>query len=327
MATQGDFSSESIQLQSELFADVDATLVEQWLSECSTLFLNAGDVVITQGELNTSLYLLIEGELDVHMTPEPSTSFARLKPGELAGEVSLLSGRETSAWVTAHTKSTALQLPGAMLLEWAKDSHQFALNLLQLSNTRLHDSNAIARSTYVSAEALKAKAMTDSLTGLLNRHWLEINKDRFRGISVIAVDIDHFKQINDLHGHSAGDQVLQAVAKTLRLGTRPHDAVMRLGGEEFAIVIDLSRTDTSPVELAERLRNAVAELAVEIGEASTQRSCLQVNISLGVATQEPGETWTVLMERADQALYAAKHGGRNRVVIANADGFKPVNSD
>ena len=91
MATQGDFSSESIQLQSELFADVDATLVEQWLSECSTLFLNAGDVVITQGELNTSLYLLTEGELDVHMTSEPSTSFARLKPGELAGEVSLLS--------------------------------------------------------------------------------------------------------------------------------------------------------------------------------------------------------------------------------------------
>jgi len=57
MVTQGDFTSESIQLQSELFANVDATLVEQWLSECSTLFLNAGDVVITQGELNTSLYL------------------------------------------------------------------------------------------------------------------------------------------------------------------------------------------------------------------------------------------------------------------------------
>ena len=327
MVTQGNSSSEIIRLQSELFADVDSTLVDQWLSECCTLFLNAGDVVITQGELNTSLYLLIEGELDVHMTPEPSTSFATLKPGAVAGEVSLLSGRKTSAWVTAGTKSTAIQVPGAKLLDWAKDSHQFALNLLQLSNTRLHDSNAVARSTQESAEVLRAKAMTDSLTGLLNRHWLEINKDRFRCISVITVDIDHFKQINDLHGHSAGDQVLQAVAKTLRLGTRPHDAVMRLGGEEFAIVIDLSRTDTSPMELAERLRNAVAELAVEVGETRTQRSFLQVHISLGVATQEPGETWNALMERADQALYAAKHGGRNRVVIAKPDGFKPINSD
>ena len=113
-----------------------------------------------------------------------------------------------------------------LLLEWAEGSHQFALNLLRLSNTRLHDSNAVSRSIHARAEAIKAKAMTDSLTSLLNRHWLEINQDRFRGISLIAVDIDHFKQINDLHGHLTGDQVIQAVAQALQQCTRPHDAVM-----------------------------------------------------------------------------------------------------
>ena len=154
------------------------------------------------------------------------------------------------------------------------------------------------------------------MTGLLNRHWLEINQDRFRGISLIAVDIDHFKQINDRHGHPTGDQVIRAVAQTLRQCTRPHDAVMRLGGEEFAIVVDLSRADSSPMELAERLRTAVERLQVETSSASDEQSSLQVRISLGVATQKHAEAWEGLMERADQALYAAKQDGRNQVIQA-----------
>ena len=317
MATQDDFSSEIIQLQSELFEDVDATLVEQWLRSCKTLEFNTGDIVIAQGEANPSAYLLVEGALTVHITSEHSSSVAVLKPGDLAGEVSALSGREPSAWVTARTKSRAIEVPRTLLLEWAEGSHQFALNLLQLSNTRLHDSNAVTRSIHTRAEALKAKAMTDSLTGLLNRHWLEINQDRFRGISLIAVDIDHFKQINDLHGHPTGDQVIRAVAQTLRQCTRPHDAVMRMGGEEFAVVVDLSRADTPPVKLAERMRTAVTELQLEPNKPSGEHSLLHVRISLGVATQQPGEEWTSLMQRADQALYAAKQGGRNRVEVAD----------
>ena len=131
------------------------------------------------------------------------------------------------------------------------------------------------------------------------------------------MDIDHFKQINDLHGHPTGDQVIRAVAQTLRQCTRPHDAVMRLGGEEFAVVVDLSRADTPPVKLAERMRTAVTELQLEPNKPSGEHSWLPVRISLGVATQQPGEEWTSLMQRADQALYAAKQGGRNRVEVAD----------
>jgi len=253
----------------------------------------------------------------VHITSERSTSVAVLRPGDVAGEVSALSGRETSAWVTATTKSRTIQVPRRLLLEWAEGSHQFALNLLQLSYTRLHDSNAVTRSIHARAEALRAKPMTDSLTDLLNRHWLEINQDRFRGISLIAVDIDHFKQINDRHGHPTGDQVIRTVAQTLRQCMRPHDAVMRLGGEEFAVVVDLSRADSSPMELAERLRTAVERIPVETSTTSDGQSLLQVRISLGVATQKHAEAWEGLMARADQALYAAKQGGRNQVVQAS----------
>ena len=306
---------EALRQKSQLFAQIDSDLLERWLSNCNSACFKQGEVLIAQGELNQALYLLTEGELDVHVNPEKSSTLATLKPGAVAGEVSLLSGRETSAWVSAKTNGSAIRISGPQLLQWAHDSHQFALNLLQLANTRLHDSNAVARSTQQTAQALEAQAMTDSLTGLLNRHWLEMNQSRLQGISVIAIDIDHFKQINDRHGHPAGDQVLKAVAETLRLGTRPHDAVMRLGGEEFAVVVDLSRTEATPEQLAERLRASVAKLRLET--TSDQPSFLQVQISLGVATQQAGETWEELMGRADQALYAAKQGGRNRVIVAH----------
>ena len=305
---------EALRRKSQLFAQINPNLLERWLSNCNSFKFKQDEVLIAQGELNQVLYLLTEGELDVHVNSEKSTTFATLKPGAVAGEVSLLSGRETSAWVSARTNGSVISISGHQLLQWAHDSHQFALNLLQLANTRLHDSNAVARSTQQTAQALEAQAMTDSLTGLLNRHWLEMNQSRLQGISVIAIDIDHFKQINDRHGHPAGDQVLKAVAETLRLGTRPHDAVMRLGGEEFAVVVDLSRTEATPEQLAERLRASVAELRLEI--TSHQSSFLKVQISLGVATQQAGETWEELIGRADQALYAAKQGGRNRVEVA-----------
>lgn len=319
MPDQRPSSLEIIRLKSELFSGIDPTLLRQWLDDCSTLECEVSDVLISQGTIPESLYLLIEGELDVHITPEQSTSFATLKPGNLAGEVSLLSGREASAWVSTKRPSKVIRISGAQLLQWAQDSHQFALNLLQLANTRLHESNTVARSTQNTAAALHAKALTDSLTGLLNRHWLESNRSRFHGISLVAIDIDHFKQINDHHGHPTGDLVLKAVAEEIRLATRPHDTVLRLGGEEFAVIIDLSRSDATPKQLAERLRAAVAQLQVEVFGSQEQPLCLQVHISLGVATQKPGEPWEELMGRADKALYAAKQGGRNRVEVADLD--------
>ena len=94
-------------------------MLEQWLRSCKTLEFNTGDIVITQGEANPSVYLLVEGALTVHITSERSTSVAMLRPGDIAGEVSALSGRETSAWVTATTTSRAIEVPTTLLLEWA----------------------------------------------------------------------------------------------------------------------------------------------------------------------------------------------------------------
>lgn len=119
------------------------------------------------------------------------------------------------------------------------------------------------------------------------------------------IDIDHFKRVNDTYGHGAGDQLLIAVARALRLNTRESDLVARFGGEEFCVIHESVDAATMSV-LAERLRAAIAAIEFPGG----------VTASIGACHSTIGRSAAQLVELADTALYAAKRGGRNRVVIA-----------
>lgn len=162
-------------------------------------------------------------------------------------------------------------------------------------------------------------AKTDQLTGLPNRRAFEeefarmiAETDRYGNQSaLVIVDVDFFKKVNDSYGHEAGDQVLKAVGATLLAMKRTTDKVARLGGEELAIL--LPQTDRQgAVEAAERCRKAIEALSVRTGTGA-----VQVTASFGVAMYaQRSEGAGSLFDRADQALYAAKHGGRNQVVVA-----------
>jgi two-component system cell cycle response regulator len=165
-------------------------------------------------------------------------------------------------------------------------------------------------------------AVTDPLTGLHNRRYLlmhlktllESGSRRGGGVSLLLVDIDHFKLINDTHGHDAGDEVLRGFAERLRTATRGVDLCCRYGGEEFVIVMpDASPTVAEAV--AERLRQRIAAEPFPVGDGAS----LRVTISVGIAASEgAAETARALLKRADEALYRAKRDGRNRVVLAAA---------
>ena len=130
--------------------------------------------------------------------------------------------------------------------------------------------------------------------------------------SVIFVDVDHFKQINDRYGHAAGDAVLQAVADALLRVARQSDTVVRYGGEEFMILLPHTHRDDAMV-LANRMRELVAATTASAGGAGT----LRVTISAGVASYpDNAADCETLVDRADEAMYAAKRSGRNRVVAA-----------
>ncbi len=163
-----------------------------------------------------------------------------------------------------------------------------------------------------------AMAVTDSLTGLHNRRYLTGHLDNLVGranaggkpTSLMMLDIDFFKKVNDTFGHAAGDDVLKEFANRLRRGLRGIDLAGRFGGEEF--VVAMPDTDAEAAQMvAERLRKFIAEEPFPI-QNGAQR--LAVTASIGVTTSRPPDKAKDMLERADQALYAAKHAGRNRVV-------------
>lgn len=168
--------------------------------------------------------------------------------------------------------------------------------------------------------AMQRLASEDGLTGLMNRRALiealqrEVERCRRKAsaLSVVMIDLDHFKDVNDRHGHAMGDAVLRGVASTLRSGIRAVDIAGRYGGEELCLV--LPDTDAAgAATVAETLRAAVAAQPYEDGGHS-----VSITASFGVATfdKEGRNSADLLLRAADEALYAAKTGGRNRVSVA-----------
>lgn len=170
-----------------------------------------------------------------------------------------------------------------------------------------------------------ASAHRDPLTGLLTRAWLEDELpslcDRAARVgaamSCVFVDVDHFKQVNDTFGHGIGDDVLVGVARILLLGVRDADACVRYGGEEFVVFLPAS-DERSAQEVAERIRRAI-----EAHDWSRTAQGLRVTASMGVAQMLPKESRKDWIARADRALYAAKHAGRNTVRRAGDGRVQP----
>jgi diguanylate cyclase (GGDEF)-like protein/PAS domain S-box-containing protein len=164
-------------------------------------------------------------------------------------------------------------------------------------------------------EDLIAQATHDALTGVFNRRHVEdlLGKEveraerHARPLAVAILDVDHFKRVNDTHGHQAGDEVLRAISERCRATLRANDVLGRYGGEEFVIVFPETKLEKAGA-VAERLRAAVAGSRITIANVS-----LGVTVSIGLAAHAPGQRMDELLRRADAALYTAKQDGRNLV--------------
>ncbi|ASR51836.1 GGDEF domain-containing protein [Blastomonas fulva] len=167
------------------------------------------------------------------------------------------------------------------------------------------------------------KAQRDQLTGLPNRWAFEQQfsaatiraKERFEPLSVAFIDIDHFKQVNDTHGHEAGDRVLQLVAKTLDGFGRGNCHLARHGGEEFVIVLENTSTQEAKQQI-DAVREELAERSLV--NKDNGQNIGRVTFSAGIAPFNPGEPNRQVLRNADAALYEAKHSGRNKVLIFNS---------
>lgn len=181
---------------------------------------------------------------------------------------------------------------------------------------RLMDADDVTFQEAICSQVRSARK--DTLTGLYSRRYLDeqlpilvkSHRRNEQALSVLIIDLDHFKAINDCHGHLVGDEVLWRVADALRGAVRSADSAVRYGGEEFCVLLP----GTGRIEAArvgERIRQAISRVDLDSLDPG-----LRVTASIGVATLGPDEEVVELLQRADLALYSAKHGGRNRVHIA-----------
>jgi diguanylate cyclase (GGDEF)-like protein/PAS domain S-box-containing protein len=256
------------------------------------------------------------------------TALTGYRPEEIIGKSTrLLHGPNTDAETVARVRA-AMQAERPIrveLLHYTKGGkpHWLDVNVVPLRDAhgKVTHFAAIERdltATKQLQEELMRLANTDALTGLLNRRrFMEHASAEFaraeryrRELAMLMLDIDHFKQINDTHGHATGDQAIRALAQCMRQVLRTSDWPARWGGEEFAILMPETALAGAAL-LAERLRAELAAL-----EIATPGGPLRFTVSAGVAARTDDDRhFMALMERADAALYAAKHGGRNRVHV------------
>ncbi|MGI9304943.1 MAG: diguanylate cyclase [Gammaproteobacteria bacterium] len=301
----------------DLFAGVDLDQCQDSLSRCRVRELCAGETLINRGQRNERMYVVLSGRLNIHLHDEKD-AIAVLREGDLVGEMSIIVGQPTSATVKAESDCRLLEIAERILWQLVSSDSRFARNLLRMFARRLMNVNSLIQHAQAQQEKYRHHANTDALTGLYNRRWLNDNLPyemtrctlRNRPLSLLIVDIDHFKRFNDSHGHLAGDQALKSVAQALQVGLRGVDMAVRYGGEEIMVI--LPGADLIEAErVAARLHHAVNDAIILDRDGSRLPG---VTVSIGISEMRASDGDEDVILRADAALYQAKSRGRNRTV-------------
>jgi diguanylate cyclase (GGDEF)-like protein len=291
---------------------------------------NLGPAQITKGYSQT---MAGSSLLEVFQTGEPRIlsdleAYLAAKPGSDATRRIVAEGGRSSLtcplfvdgrplgvlFFTSREKNTYKNIHQA-IFRWIADEVSMVINKSRLFQQLVENNQFLVRQ----AEQLKEVANRDALTGVLNRGAIMVTVARQiraatvlgKSLGVIMVDIDHFKGVNDTHGHAAGDAVLREFTRRLSAILRQSDYLGRYGGEEFLLLVgDANREQL--MRAAERFRLAIANVPFDLGAASL-RITASFGLALASGTAEPAEA---VIAMADRALYAAKNGGRDRCVLA-----------
>lgn len=310
------FSEEELK-QIRLFQSVDLDAIKGILDVCTFQSLDPGEVLITAGQANRTIYFLLAGHVRIHLDSPQGEPTAILGPGESVGEMSVIDHQPASAFVVAAEPVRLLAMEEDILWSLVKSSHAAACNLLIGLSARLRHADAVISESRDIEQDYRHYGTVDALTGLHNRFWLEmilerqIQRSTMGGLplSLIMIDIDHFKTFNDHYGHAYGDHVLYSVAHSLADHLRPTEIIARYDGDEFVVILPDIGLETARY-IGERLHRGVMDAVPVTPDGS---SIPHPTISIGLATLRAGQTGKDLLVEADQALCRAQNGGRNRI--------------
>ena len=301
----------------ELFKGVQPDDIQDLLQRCDRRDLAAGELLLSPRAKNEHVFVVLSGGLNIHVGSPDTPVLTTMDVGACVGEMSIIEDRDPSAFVIGAEDSHLLEIHQSVLWDMVDASHDFAKNLLVVLSERVRSHNRVIADSFGELKKFERHATTDALTGLANRHSMqecfpaEIERcsEKEKPVAMMMIDVDNFKQFNDLFGHIAGDRALSAVSTILRTQFRPHDLLVRYGGDEFAVLLPGANHEQALV-IGERVRQAVS---ASTGDGSDSLIQIPVTISMGVAHLAPHSNLDMLTRDADAALYRAKRAGRNLV--------------
>ena len=276
-----------------------------------------GEVIVREEDSGDQMYWIRSGRAAVLKGPFSNPVILGFRnAGGIVGEMALLENRPRSATVVALDEVQLWGLSRAAFFRLLGDFPEVSQRILSVLSARLRQSDEERREGMLTEQRLHEMAVHDPLTGLFNRRYMveTLAREMARAqreaspLSLILLDIDRFKQLNDTFGHLGGDRVLQSLAALLLECIRQGDIACRFGGEEFVLVLPGVPLATA-LERAERVRARFADLRVPFEDTE-----IRATISLGAANfPQDGVSGEELIRCADMALYRAKERGRNRV--------------
>ena len=300
-----------------LFRGVCPDDIQELLLQCDRRDLAAGEILLSPGDTNEHVFIVLSGSLDVHVGSPDTPALTTMEAGDCVGEMSIIEDRDPSAYVIGAEDTHLLVIHCSVLWDMVDASHEFAKNLLVVLSERVRSHNRVIAINYGQLRKFEHHATTDALTSLANRHAMEtayphlitLCASKDKPVSLMMIDVDNFKQFNDMLGHVAGDRALSIVSKILRQQFRTRDLLVRYGGDEFAVLMpDVKLSEA--LTIGERVRKAISG---ETGNGDDSLIQIPVRISMGVAQLCPNGDLDSLLRDADAALYRAKHAGRDRV--------------
>ena len=309
----GTFATSSYRLSDlQLFHGADESQLKTLLAGCSICRLPRDERL--EDTFRARLFIVLCGAL---AETAVDGTVSKILPGESVGEQSVLDETTNLAEIRAVQDSDLLVIDGALVWQLIDTSNGIARNLLRLLSFRIRAASATSRKRQKLGEFYRQLSMNDGLTGLYNRAWLNdmlpkmVGKAQRAGLplSLVMIDLDHFKRFNDSHGHLAGDDALRGAATVIAKALRPSDFAVRYGGEEIMVILP-DTSEKLATMVAERLCQRLRQVVV----FSDMRTPMpHLTGSLGVANLAQAMDDTALVAAADAALYRAKEAGRNRV--------------
>jgi len=303
----------------ELFRNVLPDDIQESLQLCDRRDLEAGELLISPSQKNEHVFVVLSGSLNVHVGSPNTPPVATMETGECVGEMSIIEDRDPSAYVIGAEDSHLLVIHQTVLWNMVDSSHAFAKNLLVVLSERVRSHNRVIADSYGELRKFERHATTDALTGLANRHSMQETfpqaiarcAESDKPVTMMMIDVDNFKQFNDMFGHIAGDRALSAVSRVLRKQFRPRDLLVRYGGDEFAVLLP-DVTAEQAMAIGDRIRQNVSGTT---GDGTDSLIQIPIRISMGIAELKKHGTLDGLTRAADAALYRAKDAGRDSVSL------------